>query len=104
MYVYIKSESQLYIVGFYNPEGYWQPESDWDSKNEAAKRVSYLNGNPQMHTLQLDLLEETMAAMISFGKEQLLINDAVVDLLREITEKITERDDNEFMGSEEGSK
>jgi hypothetical protein len=43
-YVYIKSEPQLWTVGFYNPQGKWQPESDWDIKEDAAKRVHYLNG------------------------------------------------------------
>jgi hypothetical protein len=44
MYVYIRSESQLWTVGFYNPDGEWIPESDWDSPEDAAKRVNYLNG------------------------------------------------------------
>ena len=45
MYVYIKSEPTLYTVGFYNPDGKWIPESDYDTKEEAAKRVHYLNGS-----------------------------------------------------------
>ncbi len=44
MYVYIRSESQLWTVGFYGPNGKWNPESDHDSEEEAAKRVHYLNG------------------------------------------------------------
>lgn len=44
MYVYIKSESQLWTVGFYDPQGNWYPESDWESRKEAAARVHYLNG------------------------------------------------------------
>lgn len=44
MWVYIKSESQLWTVGFYTPNGQWQPESDWGSSEEAAERVHYLNG------------------------------------------------------------
>lgn len=45
MYVYIKSEPQLWTVGFYDPAGKWESESDHDSKDDAAKRVSFLNGN-----------------------------------------------------------
>lgn len=44
MYVYIKSEPNLWTVGFYNPKGEWIPDSDYDSPTEAAKRVHYLNG------------------------------------------------------------
>lgn len=48
MYVYIpfkkvQSES-LFVVGFYDPQGQWQPESDHSSREEAALRVHYLNG------------------------------------------------------------
>jgi len=44
MYVYIKSEPQLYTVGFYNPKGEWNSESDWPTAEKAASRVHYLNG------------------------------------------------------------
>jgi hypothetical protein len=43
-YVYIQSELGLWTVGFYDPSGKWQPESDHDSKEAAANRVHYLNG------------------------------------------------------------
>lgn len=49
MYIYILSESgadyRLYTVGFYDPNGKFQPESDWNNTEDAAKRVNYLNGN-----------------------------------------------------------
>jgi hypothetical protein len=44
MYVYIQSERELWTVGFYDPHGFWRPESDWESAQEAASRVHYLNG------------------------------------------------------------
>ena len=44
MYVYLKSEPQVYTVGFYDPSGKWQPEQDCSTKSEAAERVHYLNG------------------------------------------------------------
>lgn len=44
MYVYIQSEPTLWTVGFYNPSGEWNPETDHDSPEEAAKRVAWLNG------------------------------------------------------------
>lgn len=43
-YVYIRSEPNLFTVGFYAPDGTWQPESDYNSRDEAASRVAYLNG------------------------------------------------------------
>lgn len=43
-YVYIQSEPSLWTVGFYDPSGKFQPESDHDSSDAAAKRVHYLNG------------------------------------------------------------
>ena len=43
-YVYIRSEPNLYTVGFYDPQGEWHPDSDFDSRQEAAERVHYLNG------------------------------------------------------------
>lgn len=45
MYVYVRSEPNLYTVGFYDPKGKWQPESDYNSSEEAASRVAWLNGS-----------------------------------------------------------
>lgn len=47
MYVYIKSERFLWTVGFYSPDGEWNAESDYDSREKAAARVHYLNGGTQ---------------------------------------------------------
>ena len=44
MYVYKKSETLLWTVGYYDPSGQWQPESDHDIREEAAARIHYLNG------------------------------------------------------------
>lgn len=43
-YVYIHSESNLHTVGFYDPEGNWQPESDHSEQEKAAERAHFLNG------------------------------------------------------------
>jgi hypothetical protein len=43
-YVYIKSEPGLWTVGFYDPKGRWQSDSDHDDKEDASERVAYLNG------------------------------------------------------------
>ena len=44
MYVYIKSEPQLWTVGFYAPNGECIPESDYECRDDAAERVHWLNG------------------------------------------------------------
>jgi len=45
MYVYIKSEPNLWTVGFYRPDGKWEPESDHPKQEEAAERTAWLNGS-----------------------------------------------------------
>ena len=50
-WVYILSESEpthrLYTVGFYAPDGTWHGDSDHSTREEAAKRVAYLNGGKE---------------------------------------------------------
>lgn len=43
-YIYIKTEPNLWTVGFYDPKGNFIPESDHSSPEKAAQRVHYLNG------------------------------------------------------------
>jgi hypothetical protein len=47
-YVYLRSEPQLWTVGFYAPDGMWIPESDHGSSEDAAKRTAWLNGDAEM--------------------------------------------------------
>ena len=44
-YTYLRSEPGLWTVGDYAPDGRWQPESDHDSREDAAARVAWLNGS-----------------------------------------------------------
>lgn len=47
MWVYKRTEFspyELYTVGYYEPSGNWQSESDYNTREEAAARVNYLNG------------------------------------------------------------
>ena len=79
-YVYVQSEKQdyendihgLWTVGFYDPSGEWQPESDHPSPEEAAERVAYLNG-------ATDILE-------FFRREVRALNDQLVENVKIIEE------------------
>lgn len=44
LWVYVKSESNLWTVGFYDPQGKWHPESDHAYQFKTVRRVHYLNG------------------------------------------------------------
>ena len=85
MYVYIRTEPQLWTVGFYSPDGEWHPESDWSTKEEAAERVHYLNGGgnrcpnrevkKDLHPLWDDVIKQTEEegpeALIQLVKDRL---------------------------------
>ena len=43
-WVYVRSEPQLWTTGFYTPDGDFETDSDHDSKEDAARRVHWLNG------------------------------------------------------------
>ena len=51
MYVYIRIESNLWTVGFYRPDGKWEPESDHEVREKAAARVAYLNGGQAVRSV-----------------------------------------------------
>jgi hypothetical protein len=49
-WVYIQSTfpgEYLWTVGFYDPQGQWQPEGDFDTKEAAANRCHFLNGGSE---------------------------------------------------------
>jgi hypothetical protein len=50
MYVYLRSEPQLWTVGFYDPTGKFVSESDHNTRELAATRVHWLNGGNE-HTV-----------------------------------------------------
>lgn len=64
MYVYRQSETPqetgtqegLHTVGFYDPDGVWQPESDHATKEAAARRCAWLNGGPGRTALDAPVL------------------------------------------------
>ena len=44
-YVYLRSEPGLFTVGFFDPSGKWHPDNDYNDREEAARRVAWLNGS-----------------------------------------------------------
>jgi hypothetical protein len=44
MYVYLHAGDRLYTVGFFDPRGVWNLESNHRTAESAARRVNYLNG------------------------------------------------------------
>ncbi len=65
MYVYKHTDTDqngqwLWTVGYYEPNGEWQSESDHSSEDAARDRVHYLNGGSQP-----ELLEAAIAAVNS---------------------------------------
>ena len=65
-YVFIKSERDLWAVGFYKPDGSWEPESDHRSVEGAAARVAWLNGTRRlaMYDADWDQLKAQKAALL----------------------------------------
>lgn len=45
LYRWLK-EAGCYTVGYYDPKGKWEPESDHSTAEAAANRVVFLNGGP----------------------------------------------------------
>lgn len=69
MYVYRRSECCLWTVGFYDPSGVWNSESDHESTEAAAKRVAWLNGAKAMledktNDVRLELLREALCEVL----------------------------------------
>lgn len=45
MWVYKRTELQLWTVGFYDPRGDWHSDSDHSEREQAANRCAWLNGS-----------------------------------------------------------
>jgi hypothetical protein len=58
MYVYLPNSSEShdsaarFTVGFFDPNGLWQPESDHASAEAAADRAHYMNGGTGKRALE----------------------------------------------------
>lgn len=63
MYVYKRTEPQLWTVGFYAPDGEWHSEGDYGDREEAADRVAYLNGAHSSLLERIERLEQRVAEL-----------------------------------------
>lgn len=47
-WIYMQTEPNLYTVGFFDPrDNEWHTDSDHDIREDAAKRVHWLNGGKE---------------------------------------------------------
>ncbi len=61
MWVYIKSASGLWTVGYYDPRGSWHPISDHGTEQEAGDKVHCLNGGwPIIRDADGNIIEEVI--------------------------------------------
>ena len=58
-WVYVRTEPGVWTVGFYDPDGRFQTDSDHHNREEAVERASYLNGT-HSHIID-DLLNKVSA-------------------------------------------
>jgi hypothetical protein len=78
MYYYKRTESQLWTVGCNDSNDEFIPESDHESKEEAAKRVAYLNGGKSNESESTnDLIKELL---VEQRKANFVLNDIFTEL------------------------
>ncbi len=53
MWIYIESDQCLFTTGFYRREdGLFQGDADFPTREQAAERVSFLNGGPDPRAIE----------------------------------------------------
>jgi len=75
MYIYIRSEPGYWKVGCYTPDNIWHPDSNYSTKEQAVRRVHYLNGGTmaQRFTPESPAINERRQNMIEFARRTLNI-------------------------------
>jgi hypothetical protein len=80
MYVYQQTEPTLFTVGYYTPKGEWKPESDHDTRAEAADRVATLNGSNQ----HAEIIKQAIDQLERRLRAQRINTDALENLIAEL--------------------
>lgn len=78
MYFYKRTEPNLYTVGFEDCGGVWHPDSDWDTRGDAARQVSLLNGSNSGAYGELRNLTEILEQRIDALEKELKETDAAL--------------------------
>jgi len=78
MFIYLQTEPNLFTVGFYDNKKKWQPDTDHPTREEAADRAAYLNGDISKKILP-NLVKAYAAADGSEGTAT--YRDIITDLL-----------------------
>jgi len=75
-WVYIQTEPRLWTVGVYDGNGKFQPESDHDSSEDAAKQVHYLNGGSSQPS-ERDYLHDIFGTLEAIADDLHAIRNAM---------------------------
>ena len=79
MYVYLQSEPTLWTVGYYDPSGKWQPQSDHGTEREARAEVAYLNGDGQQLAAEVTRLKAEVERLRTLIGAKLSLFDSEID-------------------------
>jgi hypothetical protein len=90
----------LWSVGYFDPKGRWQEESDYATADEAAKRVAWLNGG-SVDRNEMDKLIQRMYALETKMAVQVMRLDQMSEVVAPFF-KPTRKDTNRvFIGGKE---
>lgn len=69
VWVYERTEANLWTVGFYGPTGEWHTDSDHHDRNKAAERAAFLNGSGISSLTELNRLQALMTKILIEAKD-----------------------------------
>lgn len=69
VWVYARTEANLWTVGYYGPTGEWNTDSDYHNRNQAAERAAFLNGSGISSLTELNRLQALMAKILIEAKD-----------------------------------
>lgn len=91
MYVYIETKSTNWSVGFFDPQGKFHEESNYNHPESAAKRVAWLNGEkiPHFSENRLTISEVIQSIEMKFKTDNnYRMYSRVANILNELSKKL----------------